>query len=85
MRRDDRTALPKVQEVVNDPSEDARQMAQKPVTQPTLLKRPRDAVAHCAPDPRAAPSTRTICGWGWDTARPDLPIKVDLFDGNLGL
>jgi len=32
-----------------------------------------------------APSTRTICGWGWDTARPDLPIKVDLFDGNLGL
>ncbi len=53
MRRDDRTALPKVQEVVNDPSEDARQMAQKPVTQPTLLKRPRDAVAHCSPGSRA--------------------------------
>ena len=49
MRRDDRTALPKVQAVVNDPSEDARQTAQKPVTQPTLLKRPHDAVAHSSP------------------------------------
>ena len=23
-----------------------------------------------------------IAGWAWDTAKPDAPIKVDLFDGD---